>query len=48
VLNDGVVVEEGNHESLFAKSGAYRELYEKQMLGDDGSQVDVAQVSPEV
>lgn len=31
VLNDGVVVEEGTHESLFAKGGTYRELYEKQM-----------------
>ena len=35
VLNDGVVSEEGTHESLFAQSGTYRELYEKQMLGDE-------------
>jgi ATP-binding cassette subfamily B multidrug efflux pump len=41
VLNDGVVVEVGTHESLFAKSGTYRELYEKQMQGDDGNQVDI-------
>jgi ATP-binding cassette subfamily B protein len=41
VLNDGVVVEVGTHESLFAKAGTYRELYEKQMQGDDGAPVDV-------
>ncbi|MEQ8304454.1 MAG: ABC transporter ATP-binding protein [Cyclobacteriaceae bacterium] len=31
VLNDGVIVEEGTHESLFARDGVYKELYEKQM-----------------
>ncbi|HCM75478.1 MAG TPA: ABC transporter [Cytophagales bacterium] len=31
VLNDAEIVEEGTHESLFAKGGVYRELYEKQM-----------------
>ncbi|MGE0590796.1 MAG: ABC transporter ATP-binding protein [Cyclobacteriaceae bacterium] len=30
VLDDGVIIEEGTHESLFAKGGVYRELYEKQ------------------
>jgi ATP-binding cassette subfamily B protein len=35
VLDDGVVVEEGTHDSLFAKSGAYRDLYEKQMLSSE-------------
>jgi ATP-binding cassette subfamily B protein len=30
VLDDGVVIEEGTHEELLAKQGAYRELYEKQ------------------
>ena len=30
VLDDGQIVEEGTHESLLAKGGAYRELYEKQ------------------
>ncbi|MEK6782919.1 MAG: ABC transporter ATP-binding protein [Bacteroidota bacterium] len=36
VLHDGMVVEEGTHESLFAQSGTYRELYEKQMQSDEG------------
>ena len=31
VLHDAEIVEEGTHESLFAKGGTYRELYEKQM-----------------
>lgn len=35
VLDDGVVVEEGTHDSLFAKPGAYRDLYEKQMLSSE-------------
>jgi len=30
-LNDGVLVEQGTHESLIAKEGAYKELYDKQM-----------------
>ncbi len=40
VLHDGVVVEEGTHESLYARSGTYRELFEKQMQSDEGPQVD--------
>ena len=35
VFQDGMVVEEGTHESLFAQSGTYRELYEKQMQRDE-------------
>lgn len=35
VLDDGVVVEEGTHDSMFAKPGAYRDLYEKQMLSSE-------------
>lgn len=35
VLDDGEVVEEGTHDSLFAKPGAYRDLYEKQMLSTE-------------
>ena len=35
VFHDGMVVEEGTHESLFAQSGTYRELYEKQMQSDE-------------
>jgi ATP-binding cassette subfamily B protein len=31
VLQDGEMVEEGTHETLIAKDGAYKELYEKQM-----------------
>jgi ATP-binding cassette subfamily B protein len=38
VLNDGIMVEEGTHESLFAQSGTYRELFEKQMQSDEGTQ----------
>lgn len=30
VLDDGKIIEEGTHESLLSKGGAYRELYEKQ------------------
>jgi len=41
VLEDGVVVEEGTHESLLAKAGFYKELYEKQI------QTDEAEVSTE-
>ncbi|GAB1446504.1 MAG: ABC transporter ATP-binding protein [Cyclobacteriaceae bacterium] len=35
VLHDAEIVEEGSHESLFAKGGAYRELYEKQMQSSE-------------
>lgn len=31
VLHDGYIVEEGTHENLLSRNGAYRELYEKQM-----------------
>jgi ATP-binding cassette, subfamily B, multidrug efflux pump len=31
VLTDGVIIEEGTHESLIASDGVYKELYEKQM-----------------
>jgi ATP-binding cassette, subfamily B, multidrug efflux pump len=31
VVNDGVITEEGTHESLLAIDGVYKELYEKQM-----------------
>ncbi|MBX2900864.1 MAG: ABC transporter ATP-binding protein [Cyclobacteriaceae bacterium] len=34
VLDDGVVIESGTHEALMRQPGAYRELYEKQMLAD--------------
>lgn len=35
VLNDGMIVEEGTHEQLLAKNGAYSELYEKQIQADE-------------
>jgi ATP-binding cassette subfamily B multidrug efflux pump len=35
VLNDGVVIEEGSHESLVAKNGFYKELYDKQTQADE-------------
>ena len=35
VLHDGVVIEEGTHESLFVKSGTYRDLFERQMQADE-------------
>ncbi|MBK8289643.1 MAG: ABC transporter ATP-binding protein [Flammeovirgaceae bacterium] len=35
VLHEGTIVEEGTHESLIEHNGTYRELYEKQMLGDE-------------
>jgi ATP-binding cassette subfamily B protein len=35
VLVDGKMVEEGTHESLLAKQGMYKELYEKQIQIDD-------------
>jgi len=35
VLHDAEIVEEGTHESLFAKGGTYRELYEKQMQSSE-------------
>lgn len=35
VLHDSEIVEEGTHESLFAKGGTYRELYEKQMQSNE-------------
>jgi ATP-binding cassette subfamily B multidrug efflux pump len=37
VLDDGVVVESGTHESLLAAAGVYSELYEKQMLVEEDS-----------
>jgi ATP-binding cassette subfamily B multidrug efflux pump len=35
VLVDGSVIEEGTHESLLAKQGVYKELYEKQIQIDE-------------
>ncbi len=35
VLHDGMIIEEGTHESLLAHGGTYRELYDKQMQVDE-------------
>ncbi len=35
VLDDGVLVEEGTHETLIEQNGMYRELYEKQLQAED-------------
>lgn len=35
VLDDGAIVEHGTHESLLAKDGVYKELFEKQMQMDE-------------
>jgi ATP-binding cassette, subfamily B, multidrug efflux pump len=35
VLMDGLIVEEGTHESLIAKKGFYRDLYEKQIKAEE-------------
>jgi ATP-binding cassette subfamily B protein len=35
VLDDGRIVEMGNHESLMAENGIYKELYEKQLKAEE-------------
>ncbi len=35
LLDDGEIVEQGTHEVLMKKNGAYRELYEKQLQGEE-------------
>ena len=35
VLDDGVIIEAGTHDSLLEANGAYRELYEKQLLAEE-------------
>jgi ATP-binding cassette subfamily B protein len=35
VLDDGSIVEIGNHESLMAENGIYKELYEKQLKAEE-------------
>ncbi len=36
VLDDGVIVEQGNHEDLIKQNGAYKELYDKQLQTEEG------------
>ncbi len=35
MLDEGVVVEQGTHEELLKKAGVYKELYEKQLQGEE-------------
>ena len=35
VLDNGRIVEQGNHHSLMDKKGMYSELYEKQLLEEE-------------
>jgi len=35
VLDDGKIIEKGTNESLMAKNGAFKELYDKQMLAEE-------------
>ncbi len=35
VLDDGKVIQEGTHENLINRDGAYKELYEKQLQGEE-------------
>ncbi|MGK7393124.1 MAG: ABC transporter ATP-binding protein [Candidatus Cyclobacteriaceae bacterium M3_2C_046] len=35
VLDNGKIIEQGTNESLMASNGAYKELYEKQLLADE-------------
>ena len=35
VLDDGKIIEQGTHTELMAKNGAYKELYEKQLMAEE-------------
>ena len=35
MLDDGVVIEQGTHDQLLAKGGAYKELHDKQLAGEE-------------
>lgn len=37
VLHEGEVVEQGTHDSLLEQNGVFKELYDKQMYGDEAS-----------
>jgi ABC-type multidrug transport system fused ATPase/permease subunit len=36
VVDGGQIVEQGDHESLLARGGVYRDLYERQFISADG------------
>ncbi|MCC7232274.1 MAG: ABC transporter ATP-binding protein [Bacteroidia bacterium] len=40
VLDEGIIVERGNHATLMKKKGAYYELYEKQLLEEKEEEAD--------
>ena len=35
MLDDGVVIEQGTHDELLSKGGAYKELHDKQLAGEE-------------
>ena len=35
VLDDGIIIEQGTYEELYQADGAFRELYEKQVAGEE-------------
>ena len=35
MLDDGVIIEQGTHDELLSQSGAYKELHDKQLAGDE-------------
>lgn len=35
MLDDGVVIEQGTHDELLSKNGAYKELHDKQLTGEE-------------
>jgi ATP-binding cassette subfamily B protein len=38
VLDDGKIIEEGNHKELMNKKGVYQELYQKQLMEEERSE----------
>jgi ABC-type multidrug transport system fused ATPase/permease subunit len=40
VLDNGRIVEEGNHETLLQKHGLYAEMYRRQLIGEELEESD--------